>query len=145
MMIDKVLKGLIVEICYVYLDDIIIFSEDMDSREDKVKSVLDRLKKNGLQIKKKMLVHQSKINQQTMRQLRGFMGLANYYRKFIRNFSKIAVPLNRHLNNTDKNVLLSNEAQEAFEKLKQELTDMDNILSLPNYELPFVLETDTSD
>ena len=145
MMIDKVLKGLIVEICYVYLDDIIIFSEDMDSRENKVKSVLDRLKKNGLQIKKKMLVHQSKINQQTMRQLRGFMGLANYYRKFIRNFSKIAVPLNRHLNNTDKNVLLSNEAQEAFEKLKQELTDMDNILSLPNYELPFVLETDTSD
>ena len=57
------------------------------------------------------------------------MGLANYYRKFIMNFAKIAAPLNKHLNNTDKNVLLSDDALESFEKLKQELTDMDNILS----------------
>ena len=57
----------------------------------------------------------------TMRQLCAFMGLANYYRKFIKGFAKIASPLNNHLNNTYKNVLLSDDAKEAFEKLKSEL------------------------
>ena len=73
------------------------------------------------------------------------MGLANYYRKFIKGFAKIAAPLNKHLNNTDKNVLLSDDAKEAFEKLKSELTNMYNVLSLRDFELPFILETDASD
>ena len=80
-----------------------------------------------------------------MTQLRGFMGLANYYRKFIKGFSKIEAPLNKHLSGTSKNVLLSEEAKEAFEKLKRELTNVDNVLSLPEFELPFILETDASD
>ena len=50
-MMDKVLEDLIGEICYVYLDDIIIFFEDMEGHEELVKQVLDRLKLNGLQIK----------------------------------------------------------------------------------------------
>ena len=61
-----------------------------------------------------------------MRQSRGSMDLANYYRKFIKNFAKIAAPLNKHLNTTDKNLLLSEDAKEAFEKLKHELTNMYN-------------------
>ena len=52
-MMDKVLEGLVGEICFVYLDDIIIFSEDVESHEGRVKQVLDRLKTNGLQIKLK--------------------------------------------------------------------------------------------
>ena len=58
----------------------------------------------------------------TIKQLRGFMVLTNYYKKFIKNFAKIAASINKHLNNTDKNVLSSDDAREAFEKLKQELT-----------------------
>ena len=73
------------------------------------------------------------------------MGLANYYRKVIKNLAKIATPLNKYLNNADKNLLLSEDAQEAFEKFKKELTDMDNILSLPDFDLTFILETDASD
>ena len=155
-MMDKVLEGLIGEICYVYLDDIIIFKEDMEGHEERVKQVFERLKQNGLQIKIKKcefikksikflghLITKDKVEKsqnlveaiasvelpKTMRQLRGFIGLANYYRKFIKGFAKIAEPLNKHLNNTDKIVLLSGDACEAFEKLKQELTNMDNILS----------------
>ena len=132
-MMDKVLEGLVGEICFVYLDDIIIFSEDIETHEQRVKQVLERLKTNGLQIKLKkcefiksrirFLGHVISFGQveksqhlvesiamaelpRTMRQLRGFMGLANYYRMFIKNFAKIAAPLNKHLNNTDKNVLL---------------------------------------
>ena len=63
------------------------------------------------------------------------MSLANYYRKFIKGFVKIAVPLNKHLNNTDKNVMHSEDAKEAFEKLKSELTNMDSVLSLPDLNL----------
>ena len=171
-MMDKVLDGLIGEICYVYLDDIIIFSEDLEGHEGRVKQVLDRLKSNGLQIKIKKcefikpsirflghLISHGQVEKskhlveaiasaelpKTMRQLRGFMGLANYYRKFIKGFAKIASPLNKHLNNTDKDVLLTDDAREAFETLKTELTDMDNILSLPDFEIPFILETDASD
>ena len=81
----------------------------------------------------------------TMRYLRGFMGLANYYRKFIKNFAKMPAPLNKHLNATDKNVFLSEDVKEAFKKLKQELTNKDNILSLPDFDLIFILETDASD
>ena len=81
----------------------------------------------------------------TMRQLRGFMGLANYYRKFIKGFAKIAAPLNIHLINTEKAVMLDDEAEKALVKLKSELTNMDNVLSLPDFELPFILETDASD
>ena len=44
---------------------------------------------------------------QTMTLLRSLMGLANYCRKFIKNFAKIAAPLNKQLNRTDKYVLLS--------------------------------------
>ena len=72
-----------------------------------------------------------------MQQLRLFTGLANYYCKFIKNFAKIAAPLNKHLNNSDKNVLLSDDAKESFEILKLELTNMDNILSLPNFDRLF--------
>ena len=171
-MMDKVLENLIGEICFVYLDDIIIFSEDIESHQERVKMVIDRLKQNGLQLKLKkceflksnirFLGHVISYGQvekskhlieaiamaelpKTMTQLRSFMGLANYYRKFIKNFAKIAAPLNKQLNSTDKHVLLSEEAIVAFEKLKQQLTDMDNVLALPDFDLPFILETDASD
>ena len=171
-MMDKVQEGLIGEICFVYLDDIIIFSEDLECHEERVKQVLDRLKSNGLQIKIKKcefiktsirflghLISHGQVEKSqhllaaiasaelpmTMRQLRGFMGLANYYRKFIKGFAKTGASLNRHLNNTEKAILLSDEAEKAFETIKSELTNMDNVLSLPDFELPFILETDASD
>ena len=45
-MMGKVLEGLIGEICYVYLYDIIIFSEDLGGQEERVKQVFDLLEKN---------------------------------------------------------------------------------------------------
>ena len=169
-MMDKVLEGLIGKVCFVYLNDIIKFFENIESHNDRVKQVIERLKQYGLHLKKweflrpsicflghvisygqveksQRLVKALSIAElpKTMTQLRIFMGLANYYRKFIKNFAKIAATLNRHLNNTDKNVLLIEDDIEAFEKMNQELTDMDNVLSLPNFDLPFILETDASE
>ena len=104
-MMDKVLEGLIREMCVVYLDDIVIFSEDLEGHEERVKQVLDKLKSNGLQIKIKKcefirtsirflghLISHGQVEKsqhlveaiasaelpKMMRQLRGFMELSNY-------------------------------------------------------------------
>ena len=116
-MMDKVLKDLIGKVCFLYLDDIIIFSEDVESHNDRVKQVIERLKQNGLQLKLKKceffkptirflghVISYGKVDKsqhlveaiasaelpKTMTQLRSFMALANCYQKFIKNFAKIA-------------------------------------------------------
>ena len=50
-LMDKVLKALIGEICFVYLDDVIIFSEDEDEHLKHVKMVIERLKQAILKVK----------------------------------------------------------------------------------------------
>lgn len=75
-------------------------------------------------------------------QLRGFLGLASYYRRFIKDFSKIANPLNKLLR---KNATYqwTPEQQEAFEQLKQRLIQAP-ILIYPNFDEEFILLTDAS-
>jgi hypothetical protein len=72
--------------------------------------------------------------------LRSFLGLANYYRKFVRNFSTLAKPLNSLL---QKNVsyVWGQEQQASFDALKAALVSTP-ILRPPNFSLPFVLQTD---
>ena len=77
-----------------------------------------------------------------MRQVRGFIGLATYYKKFIQGFGEIARPL--HLVKEVKGRLeWNNECQQAYERLREALLS-DNVLTLPDFELPFILETDAS-
>ena len=105
-MMDRVLDGLIGEICFLYLDDIIGFSEELEEHEQRFKDVIERLKQNGLQIKLKKceflqttirflghVISHGKVEKsfhlveaiasaevpQTMTQLRSFMGLANIH------------------------------------------------------------------
>ncbi|CAG8757391.1 6824_t:CDS:2 [Rhizophagus irregularis] len=75
-------------------------------------------------------------------QLRGFLGLASYYRRFVPGFSRIATPLNKLLK---KGVAYSwgEEQQVAFEQLKQTLIALP-ILIFPDFEKQFVLLTDAS-
>lgn len=69
------------------------------------------------------------------------MGLSGYYRHFIRNFSQLAAPLTQLL--CKDGFAWSTHAQSAFDVLKQALTQAP-ILTLPDFTLPFVLETDAS-
>ena len=70
------------------------------------------------------------------------LGLFSYYRKFIKNFSKIAKPINQLLQKEIK-FKWEEKQQEAFEKLKQKLINHP-ILIYPNYQKPFLVITDAS-
>src|SRR6185437_5882075 len=74
--------------------------------------------------------------------LKSFLGLTNYYRKFIRHFSRIAAPLT---NLTKKNTPFHWAAQHetAFQTLKDELVKAP-CLHAPDFKKPFILQTDTS-
>ena len=77
----------------------------------------------------------------TAKGVRGFLGLAGYYRKFIRHFGSIAAPLTRLLSNDG---FQWNEAAEmAFTQLKEALTSP-SILRLPDFTQRFVIECDAS-
>lgn len=72
-----------------------------------------------------------------VRQLRGFLGLTGYYRRFVANYGAIAAPLTRL---TKKNSFCwIDEATKAFESLTLP------VLALPDFQLPFEIETGALD
>ena len=77
-----------------------------------------------------------------MTEVRSFIGLASYYRRFVKDFSKIAAPLNA-LTRKDKKFEWDDEAQESFERLKRALTSPP-VLAMPQDEGLFTLDTDAS-
>ena len=102
----------------------------------------------------------------SVKQLRGFLGLTGYFRKFIKNYSSIASPLYESTSIKDKNgkpiavgkrrsekvgLELNSKAKLAFEKLKNCLTSTmeenpeSGVLLMPNFSKPFVLYTDACD
>ena len=146
-LMDTFLAGLKWTICIPYIDDILVFSKDFESHLEHLNLVLGRLRAANLTIKAKKCLFGiqrieylgyvisdagiepnkskveavSKIPQPTnVDQVRSFIGMATYYRRFVKDFSKIAEPLTR-LTRKDIAFEWKEEQQEAFEILKYNL------------------------
>jgi hypothetical protein len=168
-LMDEILEEILWQFVVVYLDDLNIYSKTFEQHLEHLKHVFERLRKAGLKlnpekcffIKKELSflgyvissegIHTdpTKIDKvrdfpipKNVTQLRGFLGLASYYRRFIKDFSKIANPLNKLLRK-HATYQWTPEQQEAFEQLKQHLIQAP-ILIYPNFEKEFILLTDAS-
>jgi len=153
----------------VYMDDILIFAKTKEELERITREVLKILQDNDLFLKPEkaefcktsieylgMIIEPGKISMDkkklnsilewpeptTVKQTRSFLGLANFYWRFIRHFAKITRLLNDLLLK-DKLFLWTPEAQEAFDELKQRFTQAP-VLMLPDPNRPFQIESDAS-
>jgi hypothetical protein len=79
----------------------------------------------------------------TQKGVRSFLGLANYYRKFIKNFSKIAAPLSDLLTKENKVLVWNALSDKAFQEIKLALMSS-GVLRYPNFDEPFEVHTDAS-
>ncbi|KAI2647858.1 Transposon Tf2-9 polyprotein [Labeo rohita] len=169
--INKILKDFMNKFVIAYIDDILIFSKSEAEHISHVRAVLSRLLEHQLYVKVEKCefhVHQtsflgyqvshqgvkmdpSKIQAvtewpqpSTVKELQRFLGFANFYRRFIRNYSTIAAPLTSLLKNKPKKLCWTEGAERAFTTLKASFTTAP-ILKHPDPELPFVVEVDASD
>lgn len=179
--IDDVLRENIGKFLHVYVDDIIIYSKDLEDHIRHIDWVLQRLLEANMRIsleKSKFfktnveylgfLVSSDGVRTcpdkveaianfpepQNLYELRSFLGLASYYRRFIKDFAGIAKPLTDILKG-DKGkvsahkskrlkICFNDEQSQAFVKLRRILSSEDVILLYPDFSKPFELTTDAS-
>ncbi|XP_048017465.1 uncharacterized mitochondrial protein AtMg00860-like [Megalobrama amblycephala] len=79
----------------------------------------------------------------TLKELQHFLGFANFYKWFIRNFSGTAAPLTAMTKRISSRLIWSHESLQAFQDLKERFTSAP-ILRHPDPELPFIVEDDAS-
>nr|GEU55128.1 reverse transcriptase domain-containing protein [Tanacetum cinerariifolium] len=103
-----------------------------------------KISKNGIKVDKAKVDVIAKLpHPTTVKGIRSFLGHADFYRRFIQDFSKIARPMTRLLEK-DTPFIFSKECIEAFQSIKKKLTEAP-ILVAPDWDLPFELMCDASD
>nr|GEZ32666.1 retroelement Pol polyprotein-like [Tanacetum cinerariifolium] len=103
-----------------------------------------KISNKGIEVDKEKIKVISKLpHPTTVKGIRSFLGHAGFYRRFIKDFSKISRPMT-HLLEKNSPFIFSNECIQAFKTLKVKLTEA-SILIAPNWDQPFELMCDASD
>jgi hypothetical protein len=151
---------------FVYMDDILIFAEN---QKEWTKQVLQWLREHDLFLKPKrcefnktlmeylgLIIQEGKLSMDPVKlnriwdwptptlvkQVRGFIGFANFYRQFIKKFSELILPLNNLLRK-DTNFDWNDKCQEAFETLKGRFLQ-EPMFMMPDHSKPFQIKSDAS-
>ena len=153
-----------------YLDDVIIFSSTFEEHQNHISMVFDRLTEHNLKMKiskckfaqketqylgfivdgngvrpdpEKVKVIKQMLPPENVRDVRGFLGMMSYYRRFCPNFSEIGSPLIK-LTKKFAKFEWTDECQVAFQFLKDSLSTVP-VLGYPDVNKPYILYTDASD
>lgn len=179
--LDDILREHIGKTCYVYIDDIIIFGSDEQDHLNNLEVIFNTLQKANVKVQlnkceflkkeveylgfiistegiktnpAKVSAIQTLKPPTTIKELRSFLGMSGFYRRFIKDYAKIAKPLTSLLRGEEGRmskkmsakipIVLNNDALEAFDKIKRTLASEDTMLSFPNFDKEFHLTTDAS-
>ncbi|GJY96026.1 putative reverse transcriptase domain-containing protein [Tanacetum coccineum] len=142
-LMNRVCKPYLDKFVIVFIDDILIYSRNEKEHEEHLKTILELLKKEELYAKfSKCEFWINTASPTTPLEIRQFLGLAGYYRRFIKGFSKIAKPMTK-LTQKNQKFDWGEEQEEAFQLLKQKLC-IAPILALPEGSEDFVVYYDAS-
>lgn len=168
-LIDNVLGPELEPYTFVYLDDIIISTSTFAHHLEILNKVFSRLYEAGLTLNKEkchfcknelkylgyivdkfgLHVDPEKVEAimsfpqpKTVKQVRRFIGLASWYRRFVPHFSTKIAPITSLLKK-NKKFIWTEEQSEAFDVIKKDLANAP-LLNCPDFERPFILQTDAS-
>ncbi|CAC5379676.1 Retrovirus-related Pol polyprotein from transposon 297 [Mytilus coruscus] len=170
-LMSNVLRGLNWQFVLVYVDDILVFSKSFEEHLSHLEQVFTRLRDANLTLKPSKCVFAAKdvkylghiISKEGIKvdpektkaistfpvptrkkQVRSFLGMCNYYRRFVDSYSKIVTPLNGLLKKErERSFKWNKECQVAFDNLKQALLTPP-VLAYPDMNKPFMVTCDAS-
>lgn len=168
-LVNRVLMGINGFRAFAYLDDIIVIATSVQEHEERLKEVFDRLRQYNLKLQPtKCEFMRREVNYlghiisedgirpdpkktscltnfpvpRNPKEVKSFLGLAGYYRKFVKDFSQISKPLTSLLKK-EVRFEWSDMCQHSFEQLKNMLTT-EPLLQHPDFTQPFLITTDAS-
>ncbi|KAK3878771.1 hypothetical protein Pcinc_016582 [Petrolisthes cinctipes] len=168
-LMEKVLEGMQWKEALVYLDDVIVFGRTFEEELGRLEEVLQRLRDANLKLSpKKCLFFQHEVPflghivgkdgvctdplkvtavkewpvPTSVAEVRSFVGLCTYYRRFVKGFASVAVPLHQ-LTRKGAHFQWNEACQQAFEDLKQALVEAP-VLPYPDPGNRYLLDTDAS-
>ena len=168
-LLDSIIGPSLEPTAFAYLDDIIVLGRTFEEHLENLREVLRRLQQAGLRlIEEKCRFCQTELQYlghvvsdqgvktdpekveairntpppQNLRELRRFLGMVSWYRRYIPQFSETAAPLHQLLQKRTR-WTWTEEAQAAFETLRHQLATAP-VLTCPDFDQPCVLQTDAS-
>ena len=169
--IDEILRGF--DFCYAYIDDVLIASSDVHKHKQHLQLVFQRFKEYGVVInpskcelgvteltflghtlnsqgvrpvQEKVTAIQEFPLPSTKRKLKEFLGLVNFYHRFIPHCAHVLQPINKLLTAThaEKSLQWDEQSSQAFLTIKQAIADV-SLLAHPHHDAPTNIMTDASD
>ena len=167
---DQVLAGLIGKCVFVYIDDILVYSDSVEDHKDHLQQVFDRLRQHGLRLKPSkcafglpevkvlgyvlsaegVTADPDKVSTivdlpqpRSVRDIRSFLGMTGYYRHCMPEYARVAEPL-LDLTRKHSQFKWSDKCTEGFQKLKDLLVSS-YVMAAPDTTLPYKLYTDACD